>query len=162
MSISHWAFWVTRPRLDVRLRNRLVDSSGSLPARSFARTDQEEPRQDQTHRAAIRPTISQTLLSAARMPMTTRTRPTAESTAPRDVERPGRVGRQRVRDAAAQHHDHHDDQRLEDEGGPPADRRRDQAADQRAGGRPDAAHRADHSEGPRPRRHIREHIVARM
>jgi hypothetical protein len=37
ISSSHWMFWVTRPRLEVRLRNRLVDTSGSFPARSLAR-----------------------------------------------------------------------------------------------------------------------------
>ena len=37
ISSSHWMFWVTSPRLEVRLRNRLLDSSGSLPARSVAR-----------------------------------------------------------------------------------------------------------------------------
>ena len=41
MSISHWVFWVTRPRLEVRLRNSPVDSNGSLPARSFARIDRK-------------------------------------------------------------------------------------------------------------------------
>ena len=37
ISSSHWMFWVTRARLQVRFRNSPVESSGSLPARSRAR-----------------------------------------------------------------------------------------------------------------------------
>ena len=81
MSSSHWAFWVTRPRFEVRLRNSPVDSSGSWPARSLARIH----RKNQARTSApttSRASISQPLLSAARIPMTTRTRPTADRTAP--------------------------------------------------------------------------------
>ena len=74
-------FWVTSPRLEVRLRNRAVDSSGSLPARSLDRTDTKNAAST-TAPATMRATISQPLLSAARMPSTTRTRPVAERTAP--------------------------------------------------------------------------------
>jgi hypothetical protein len=37
MSSSHWMFWVTSPRFEVRFLNSPVDSSGSLPARSRER-----------------------------------------------------------------------------------------------------------------------------
>ena len=37
ISTSHWMFWVTRARLQVRFRNSPVESSASLPARSRAR-----------------------------------------------------------------------------------------------------------------------------
>ena len=89
MSSSHWAFWVTRPRLDVRLRNSSVESSGSLPARSLARTEAKNQTSTRAP-ATIRASISQTLLSAARMPVTSRTRPTADRTAPPMSK--GRVG----------------------------------------------------------------------
>ena len=101
--------------------------------------------------ATIRPSISQRLLSAARMPVTTRTRPTADRTAPPVSN--GRVGSAGSGSSTCglSTDDHHDDQGLEDEGRPPADRRGDQAADQRAGRGADAAHRADHAERPGPR-----------
>ena len=79
--MSHCVFWVTSPRFDVRLRKRLVESSGSLPAFSLARTDRKNNRRTRAP-ATIKINISQTLLSAARMPVTTSTRPTAERTAP--------------------------------------------------------------------------------
>ena len=98
--------------------------------------------------ATSRPSISQPLLSAARMPMTTRTRPTADRTAPTVSK--GRVGSAGSGSSmpAAQQDDHRDDQGLEDEGRPPADRRGDEAADQRPGRGADAAHRADRAERP--------------
>ena len=40
-------FWVTSPRLEVRLRNSPVDSSGSFPARSSARTWAKNQSQDE-------------------------------------------------------------------------------------------------------------------
>ena len=72
--------------------------------------------------------------------MTTRTSPTADSTAPPVSN--GRVGSagSGIVDPTAQQDDHDDDQRLEHEGGPPADRGGDQAADQRPGRGADAAH----------------------
>ena len=79
--MSHWVFWVTMPRLEVRLRNRLVDSKGSLPAFSFARTDRKNTARTRAP-AMIKISISQALLSAARIPVTTSTKPIAESTAP--------------------------------------------------------------------------------
>ena len=88
-SSSHWVFWVTRPRLEVRLRNSAVDNSGSWPARSLARTDQKNHTKTKAPTTS-RMSISQTLSSAARMPMTIRTRPTADRTAP-PVSK-GRVG----------------------------------------------------------------------
>ena len=77
--------------------------------------------------------------------MTTRMRPTADSTL-RRCRRAGRIGRQGILDAAAEEDDGHDDQRLEDEGRPPADGRSDEAADERPGGGADAARRADRAE----------------
>ena len=139
-------FCVTRPRLEVRLRNRLVDSSGSLPARSLARTDRKN-HSSTSAPATIRPIISQMLLSAARMPVTTRTRPTADRTAP-PVSK-GRVGIRRQRDPRCRRLSmmiNAIDQGLEDEGRPPADGGGDEAADQRPGGGADAAQRADRPE----------------
>ncbi len=81
MSSSHWMFCVTNPRLEVRSRNRLVDRSGSFPARSSARTHRKNHSSTSAPRTSS-PAISQTLSSAARIPMTTRTRPTADRTAP--------------------------------------------------------------------------------
>src|SRR5690349_13695985 len=68
---------------------------------------------------------------------------------PDGVEGTGRVGGNRVNDAAAEHQDDQDDERLEDKGGPPADAGGDQAADQRPGGGADAAKAADRPERPR-------------
>ena len=78
--------------------------------------------------------------------MTSRTSPTAESTAPQEVEGPGRICRQRVDEPAAQDDYRRDDDRLEDEGRSPADRRRDQTTDQRSRRGADAPHRADRAE----------------
>src|SRR5215211_5412773 len=138
MSSSHWAFWVTRPRFEVRLRNSPVDNSGSWPARSLARTDQKNQARTSAP-ATSRPSISQPLLSAARMPMTTRIRPTADRMAP-----PG------------QPDDGRDNQGLEHKGGPPADRLGNQAADQRPRRAPDPTSRADHPEGAGPRGQVGE------
>ena len=89
ISSSHWTFWVTIPRLEVRLRNRASDSNGSCPARSFARTDRKNPMRTTTP-LVINARVSQRLLLAARMPMTISTRPTADNTVPRMSN--GRVG----------------------------------------------------------------------
>jgi hypothetical protein len=75
--------------LEVRLRNSAVDNSGSWPARSLARTDQKNHTKTKAPTTS-RMSISQMLSSAARMPMTIRTRPTADRTAP-PVSK-GRVG----------------------------------------------------------------------
>jgi hypothetical protein len=77
------------PRLEVRFRKRLVDSRGSLPARSFARMERKNKVRTSAP-AMIRISISQRLLSAARMPITTSTRPRADRIAP--VVSNGRVG----------------------------------------------------------------------
>src|SRR6266536_2106166 len=81
MSMSHWVFCVTRPRLEVRLRNNAVDSNASRPARSLARIERKNQARTRAP-ATSRPTISQPLLSAARIPVTTSRSPTADSTAP--------------------------------------------------------------------------------
>ena len=47
MSSSHWVFWVTRPRFDVRLRNRPVGQQRLLAPALLGPHRQEEPRQDQ-------------------------------------------------------------------------------------------------------------------
>ena len=65
----------------MRLRNRLIDSSGSLPARSLARTDAKNHTRTRAP-AVIKASVSQRLLSAARMPVTSRMRPTADRIAP--------------------------------------------------------------------------------
>ena len=138
-------FWVTSPRLEVRLRKRAEDSSGSFPARSLARTD--------TKNAAS--TKAPATIEADHQPAVVVRGEDAEHDQDQaggredraaGVEVPGRVGRQRILDPSGQPDDDGDDQGLEDEGGPPADRRGDQTADQRPGRRTDAAQRADHPE----------------
>ncbi len=89
ISTSHCTFCVTRPRLEVRLRNNAVDNSGSTPARSLARTEWKNPTRVKAP-ATSRPSISQRLLSAASTPDTTRTSPADDSTAPRTSN--GRAG----------------------------------------------------------------------
>ena len=75
---------------------------------------------------------------------------------PDRVERTGRVGLERIFEAAAQQDDHRDDDGLEDERGAPADRRGDQASDQRPCRCADAAEPADHAEGPGARGEVGE------
>ena len=148
-------FWVTRPRFEVRFLNRPVDSSGSLPARSRARMW----RKNQTRKAAPATSstaISAGLLSAWRIPKTTKNMPTADRTAPNASK--GRVGSagSGSLDPAAEQDDQRDDQRLEDERGAPADRGRDQTADQRPGRGADAAQPADDAERPGARGQVAE------
>ena len=50
MRTSHCAFCVMRPRLEVRLRNSAVDSSGSSPARLLGAHRAEEQREDERTR----------------------------------------------------------------------------------------------------------------
>src|SRR6478752_5397384 len=81
LSNSHCAFWVTIPRFEVRLRNRLRDTSGSRPARSLRRVAKTNHVRTNAQRTT-RPRASHRLLSVARMPRTRSTNPTAERTAP--------------------------------------------------------------------------------
>jgi hypothetical protein len=89
--------------------------------------------------AIIKITISQRLLSAARIPVTNSTSPTAESTAAPSVERAARIGRQGILNPATQQNDHGNHEGLEDEGCSPADRGGDDPADERAGRSADAS-----------------------
>ena len=87
--MSHWTFWVTSPRLDVRLWNSTVDNRASSPARSLARMCTKNQARNKA------PTTTSTaiharLLSASRIPMTTSTKPVADRTAPTVSK--GRVG----------------------------------------------------------------------
>ena len=100
--------------------------------------------------------MSRRLLSAARTPITTRTRPAADRTAPRVSKGRRRVGRDGIDDRATQPDDHRDDHRLEHERRPPTDRGGDETSDQRSGGGADASHPGDHTEGPGPRRDVGE------
>ncbi len=70
------------PTLEVRLANSLVESSGSWPARSLARTPRKKTAST-TAESATRANITQMLSSVAKMPETSRIRPRADSTAPR-------------------------------------------------------------------------------
>ena len=100
-SIIHCRFCVTRPRLDVRLRNSYVDSSGSMPARSFARTVPEEQHQHQDardHQGHRQPTL---FTLAARMPSTSTNEPEPPTARPRPCRSGGRVRRQRIREPPA-------------------------------------------------------------
>ena len=100
--MNHWMSCVTNPRLEVRLRNRRVDKSGSLPARSRNRIQKKNP----TNKRAPMPTKSQTgemppwgmttvlpmvkfwlavnqpYVPDCRMPSTTKTSPAAERIVP--------------------------------------------------------------------------------
>jgi hypothetical protein len=71
--MTHWVFGSPCPRFEVRLRKRLVDSSGYLPARSFARMERKDNASTSAP-ALIKISISQGLLSVARMPLTTKPR----------------------------------------------------------------------------------------
>ena len=104
MSTSHWMFCVIRPRLEVRLRNSAVDSSGSLPARSLARTSgRTTPGRGRRRRSGR--AISQRLLSAARMPSDDQDQADGRQDRADRVEGAGRVRRQRVPDVAPAQHD---------------------------------------------------------
>ena len=85
-------FWVIRPRLETRLRNSAVDSSAGRPARSSAPDRAEEQREDD-HAGEQEASVNQRLLSAARMPRTTKMRPSDDITAPpMSNGRPGSAG----------------------------------------------------------------------
>ena len=134
----------------MRLRNRLVDSSGSLPARSLAAHPGEEPHQDQGtggEQGEHQPEVIVGRQDARHH------QDEADGGQDRSagVEGARRIRRQGIMDPAAQHDDQRDDQGLEDERCPPADRRGDQAPEQRPGGGADAAHRADRAERAGPR-----------
>ena len=76
----------------MRLRNRLVDSRTSLPARSRLRIQTKNPARVIAP-AAIKITISTRLLSAAMIPPTRSTRPSADKIAPTMSKgRPGSAG----------------------------------------------------------------------
>jgi hypothetical protein len=66
------------------------------------------------------------------------------------VEGAPRIGWKRVDDPPGEDDDDRNNHCLEHERRPPADRGGDDPTDQRAGRRSDAAHPADHAEGPRP------------
>ncbi len=89
MRIAHCTFWVTMARFEVRLWNRAVDSRASLPARSLPRIQAKNPARIAAPTTSSR-AISPRLLSAAMIPPTKTTRPTADRTAPTMSK--GRVG----------------------------------------------------------------------
>jgi len=107
-SSSHWVFCVMRPRLDVRLRNSAVDSSGSLPARSLARTDRKNHTRTRAP-ATISAIISQPLLSAARDAHDDQDEPDRGQDRSAGVEGACGVRRQGILDPAAQQDDRGDD-----------------------------------------------------
>ena len=82
----------------MRLRNSAVDSNGSSPARSLARIERKNHGQEQRRRATIRPSISQTLLSAARMPDDEEDQADRRQDRAARVEVAGRIGGQRIVD----------------------------------------------------------------
>ena len=155
MSRSHCTFWVTSPRLAVRLRNTAMGSSGSPPARSRARMCQKN-RPISTAPATSRMAMRAKLSSAASTPITTRTRPAADSTAPTLSKGCVRSAGRGSTMARLSHRIKHDDERLEHEGGAPTDGGGDEAADQGSGGGADAAHPGDDAEGLGPGRHVGE------
>ena len=80
-STAHCTFWVTSARLDTRLRNRAVDSRASFPARSRWRIQTKKPAR-MSAPATIKMAIRPRLWSAAMIPPTRTTRPTADRIAP--------------------------------------------------------------------------------
>jgi hypothetical protein len=80
MSSSHWMFWVARARFEVRFLNRLVESSGSLPARSLAplwtenQVRKAAPRGDRLRRHSGHATATLAFASAVAMARAARIR----------------------------------------------------------------------------------------
>ena len=145
MSISHCTFCVTSPRLDVRLRKSLVESSASFPTRSRFRTqtkkteDDERPGDDQER-------AQDEVVVGRQNPDDQCHQPSRRQDRPDHVERASRVGRQRIMDTATEQDDEDDHDGLKDEGGASGDDRGDESPDQGTGGGADPAHAADDAE----------------
>ena len=144
-----------RPRLEVRLRNSPVDSSGSFPARSRERIQRKNQHQ-QGGAQSQEDRHQQAVAAGLEDPQDHKQHAEGRKDRPDGVEGAGRIRRQGIHELAAEQDDHGDDRGLEQERGSPADRGGDQAPDQRAGRGADAAHPADAAERPGARLQIGE------
>ena len=163
---SHWRFWVSRPRLEVRLVNSRTDTSGARPFFSLAHDVADEQGQDDHADSHVEPHGRDAALvddHGAADRVVLRGRAPSVDPALQDPEHHeeqaqrrehraepvecGPLRRQRwIGDAAAQPDDRCHDQHLQDERRPPADVAGDQPADQgpRRGADPGgAAHHAE-------------------